>query len=228
MRIFQKITFGGDKVGSVFLEGDTVEYTQLLEGYLLFFGLIVAAVSLGAFVMAARLQRPISDPILELAWTTKMVTGTRDYSIRAGKKSDDEVGVLIDGFNEMLEQIQKRDAELRHAGEDLERRVDERTVELEQEVADRQRAQEALYESEGRIRLLLDSTAEAIYGVDQQGQCTFCNPATLRLLGYQKPEDLLGKDMHGSCTILMPTAPLTRTDCNIYASLTQGRGNTFG
>ncbi len=87
--------------------------------------------------MAARLQRPISDPILELAWTTKMVTGTRDYSIRAGKRSEDEVGVLIDGFNEMLEQIQNRDAELRRAGEDLERRVNERTSELEQEVADR-------------------------------------------------------------------------------------------
>src|ERR1700730_14875387 len=110
----------------------------------MFFGLIVAAVSLGAYVMAARLQRPISNPILELAWTTKMVTGTRDYSIRAGKKSNDEVGVLIDGFNEMLEQIQKRDTELRHAGEGLEQRVAERTRELEQEVADRQRAQEAL------------------------------------------------------------------------------------
>ena len=46
-------------------------------GYLVFFGLIVAVVSLGAFVMAARLQRPISDPILQLAWTTKMVTGTQ-------------------------------------------------------------------------------------------------------------------------------------------------------
>jgi len=102
---FQKITFGGEKVGDVFLEGDTVEYRQLLSGYLLFFGLIIVVVSLGAFFMAARMQRPISDPILELAWTTKMVTGTRDYSIRAGKRSEDEVGVLIDGFNEMLGQI---------------------------------------------------------------------------------------------------------------------------
>src|SRR5712675_7793 len=153
--IFHKITFDNETVGHVFLEGDTVEYTQLLQGYLMFFALIVAGVSLGAYVMAARLQRPISDPILELAWTTKMVTGTRDYSIRAGKRSEDEVGVLIDGFNEMLEQIQKRDAELRHAREDLEARVSERTRELEQEIGDRQHAQEALHESEERIRLLM-------------------------------------------------------------------------
>src|SRR5580692_5882350 len=60
--IFQPIIFEGEKVGTVFLEGDTTEYKQLLDGYLLFFGLIVAAVSLGAFVMAGRLQRPISNP----------------------------------------------------------------------------------------------------------------------------------------------------------------------
>ena len=194
--IFQSIIFQGEKVGTVFLEGDTVEYKQLLVGYLLFFALIVAAVSLGAYAMAARLQRPISNPILELAWTTKMVTSSRDYSIRAGKRSEDEVGILIDGFNEMLEQIQNRDSELRHAREDLERRVDERTLELEQEVADRQRAQEALHESEGRIRLLLDSTAEAIFGIDREGMCTFCNPATLRLLGHKSVDDLLGVRMH--------------------------------
>jgi two-component system sensor histidine kinase/response regulator len=194
--IFQAIIFQGEKVGTVFLEGDTVESKQLLVGYLFFFGLIVAVVSLGAYAMAGRLQRPISNPILELAWTTKMVTSTRDYSIRAGKHSEDEVGVLIDGFNEMLGQIQKRDAELRHAREDLERRVDERTAELEQEVADRQRAQEALRESEGRIRLLLDSTAEAIFGIDRDGNFTFCNPATLRLLGYEKGDALLGKQAH--------------------------------
>jgi methyl-accepting chemotaxis protein len=133
--IFQAIIFQGEKVGTVFLEGDTVEYKQLLDGYLLFFGLIVAVVSLGAYAMARVLQRPISNPILQLAWTTKMVTSSRDYSIRAEKDSEDEVGVLIDGFNEMLGQIQNRDIELRRGREDLERRVEERTLELEQEVA---------------------------------------------------------------------------------------------
>src|ERR1035437_4102587 len=59
-----------------------------------------------------------------------------------------------------------------------------------------QRAQEALHESEGRIRLLLESTAEAIYGIDRDGNFTFCNPATLRLLGYEKGYDLLGKSAH--------------------------------
>jgi PAS domain S-box-containing protein len=223
--IFQAINFQGEKVGTVFLEGDTVEYKQLLVGYLFFFALIVAVVSLGAFAMAGRLQRPISNPILELAWTTKMVTSARDYSIRARKHSEDEVGVLIDGFNEMLEQIQNRDTELRHAREDLERRVDERTAELGQEVADRQRAQEALHESEGRIRLLLDSTAEAIYGIDREGKCTFCNPATLRLLGYEKIDALLGRQMHEVMHHSHADGtPYPIKECNIAASLDLGEG----
>ena len=223
--IFRKIILDGEKVGNIFLEGDTVEYRQLLEAYLLFFGLIVVAVSLGAYLMAERLQRPISDPILNLAWTAKMVTGSRDYSIRAGKQSEDEVGVLIDGFNEMLAQIQIRDAELSTARDDLERRVEERTIELEQEVGDRQRAQEALHESERRIRLILDSTAEAIYGIDGDGECTFCNPATVRLLGYQKAEDLLGLNMHKVMhhTHADGTAYAVE-DCNIYLSLKTGEG----
>jgi two-component system sensor histidine kinase/response regulator len=223
--IFQKIILDGERVGNIFLEGDTVEYQQLLEGYLLFFGLIVVAVSLGAYAMAERLQAPISNPILQLAWTTKMVTGSRDYSIRAQKQSEDEVGVLIDGFNEMLAQIQIRDAELSDARDDLERRVEERTLELEQEVGDRQRAQEALHESEGRIRLLLDSTAEAIYGMSRDGDCTFCNPATLRLLGHQKSEDLVGRQLHN---IIHHThadgTPYAEGDCAISASLRKGEG----
>src|ERR1019366_10335844 len=99
-----------------------------------------------------------------------------------------------------------------------ERRVEERTLELEQEMANRQRAQEALRDSEERIRLLLDSTAEAIYGIDLEMNCTFCNPAALRLLGYQKPEDLLGKHMHD---LIHHThgdgTPYAEEDCNVYA-----------
>src|ERR1700731_3261674 len=212
--IFRKITLDGERIGNIFLNGDTVEYRQLLAGYLLFFGIIVVAVFLGAYVMAERMQSLISDPILALAWTAKMITGTRDYSIRAGKQSEDEVGILIDGFNEMLAQIQIRDAELSTARDDLEGRVEEGTLELEQEVGDRQRAQEALRESEKRLRLILESAAEAIYGMDRNGECTFCNPATLRLLGYQKPEDLVGKKLHG---IIHHTradgSPYAKQDC---------------
>ena len=64
------------------------------------------------------------------------------------------------------------------------------------DITEQKSTAKALLESEEKLRLLLDSTAEAIYGVDLQGHCSFCNRASLRLLGYEHPDELLGKNMH--------------------------------
>jgi PAS domain S-box-containing protein len=64
------------------------------------------------------------------------------------------------------------------------------------DVTERMRTQEALRESEDKLRLLLDSTAEAIYGIDLEHRCTFCNPACLQTLGYEHVDEVLGKNMH--------------------------------
>ena len=60
----------------------------------------------------------------------------------------------------------------------------------------RLRSEEAVRESEEKLRLLLDSTAEAIYGIDLEHRCTFCNPACLRTLGYERVDEMLGKNIH--------------------------------
>jgi PAS domain S-box-containing protein len=72
----------------------------------------------------------------------------------------------------------------------------QRTIGMVADITERKRAEEALRESEDKLRLLLDSTAEAIYGIDLEGHCTFCNPACLRALGYEGVDELLGKNMH--------------------------------
>jgi len=84
-------------------------------------------------------------------------------------------------------------------------------------------AEEALREREAQVRLLLDSTAEAIYGLDAQGNCTLCNSACLRLLGYKEPADLLGKNMHA----LMhhsrrDGSPYPVEQCRIYQAFQEG------
>jgi PAS domain S-box-containing protein len=61
---------------------------------------------------------------------------------------------------------------------------------------ERQRAEEALRESMERVRLLLHSTAEAIYGADLDGNCTFANPACVKMLGYHDAGQFLGQNLH--------------------------------
>jgi PAS domain S-box-containing protein len=61
---------------------------------------------------------------------------------------------------------------------------------------ERKQSEEARHQSEEQVRLLLNSTAEAIYGLDPEGNCTFCNQACVRLLGYAQANDLIGKHMH--------------------------------
>lgn len=72
----------------------------------------------------------------------------------------------------------------------------EQLLRLQAGMETRLRAEEAVRESEGRLRLLLESTAEGIYGIDLEHRCTFCNPACLRTLGYESVDEVLGKNMH--------------------------------
>jgi PAS domain S-box-containing protein len=60
----------------------------------------------------------------------------------------------------------------------------------------RLRSEEVVRENEEKLRLILDSTAEGIYGIDLEHRCTFCNPACLRTLGYERVDEVLGKNMH--------------------------------
>lgn len=72
----------------------------------------------------------------------------------------------------------------------------ERIVVISRSIDDRILARRELEDREERLQLLLDSTAEAIYGLDLSGNCTFCNQALLRMLGYQDASSMLGKNMH--------------------------------
>ncbi len=81
-------------------------------------------------LLSALLQRVISRPIFHLAETARTVSDRKEYSVRATKHGKDELGQLIDGFNEMLDQIQRRDTDLQQAHDDLEVRVEKRTADL--------------------------------------------------------------------------------------------------
>lgn len=69
-------------------------------------------------------------------------------------------------------------------------------VSVEIDDSKRKETEEALKDSDNKLRLIMDSTAEAIYGIDLEGRCTFANPSTVKLLGFANTRDLLGQNMH--------------------------------
>jgi two-component system, sensor histidine kinase and response regulator len=100
------------------------------RGYLFITLAAIAAAVLTAFWLAARLQQQISGPIVNLAHTMQRVSAEEDYSLRVERSSQDEVGSLIDGFNQMLGQIRHRDSRLEKYRQFLEQQVEERTINL--------------------------------------------------------------------------------------------------
>jgi signal transduction histidine kinase len=128
---FSKVDLKGERIGTVYLRSSLGELYGRVRMQALTVGLVFLASGLAALMLSSGLQRLISGPILDLAGTARAVSERQDYSIRAAKRSSDELGALVDAFNGMLVQIQQRDSELQEAKEALEARVQERTHELE-------------------------------------------------------------------------------------------------
>jgi PAS domain S-box-containing protein len=94
------------------------------------------------------------------------------------------------------------------------------------DISDLKKTEHSLQDSEEKYLLLLNSTAEAIYGLDLEGDCTFCNPACLRLLGYGAPKDLLGKNMHDLMHHTRADgSTYPKQDCEIYVAVREGRAS---
>jgi signal transduction histidine kinase/DNA-binding response OmpR family regulator/HPt (histidine-containing phosphotransfer) domain-containing protein len=127
---FQDITLAGELIGTVYIGSDLTEITDRTSRYILIVVPVMAGALFLALMLSRKLQKLISGPISHLAGVVDIVAGEKNYSVRAVKQSEDELGRLIDGFNEMLSQIQAQDSALQEARDHLERRVEERTAEL--------------------------------------------------------------------------------------------------
>lgn len=117
--LFRTMSFGQKQVGSVHILVDLSALAARQKDYARILTLLMAAAFAFAFLLSSRLQRLISQPILDLIQVERTVSDRKDYSIRAVKQSSDEIGELIDGFNEMLVEVEKRDAFLQEKGEQL-------------------------------------------------------------------------------------------------------------
>ena len=166
----QPILLDDKPIGSLYLVTDLSELESRMKRDVEIIGAILLLCLLVAFLLSSRLQRLISDPVQALALIAKRVTNERNYSLRAEQIRRDELGTLIEAFNEMLSEIQCRD-------EAMERTILERTAQL--------RANEEIY------RLLFDNNPVPTFLYDIESlRFLAVNQAAVDNYGYWREEFL--------------------------------------
>lgn len=203
--VIQPITLETDTIGTVVVGLSQARINAMIRQSLVYllcgnfvFGLII-------FLLLSLLQKIFVKPILQLAGLMQRISTDKDYAVRAPELGHDELGELAAGLNHMLEQI-----ELREIGLDLHRRglenlVAQRTAELAQ-LSERQ-------------NIILETAAEGIIGLDENGHHIFVNNAACWSLGWPR-EALIGRSF--DATWRHP--PEAGKACRILGALREGSG----
>jgi diguanylate cyclase (GGDEF)-like protein/PAS domain S-box-containing protein len=177
--LFRSIILKGERIGAIYVESDLEKLHTRIREYavtiLITFLLTLAL----AFPLASGLKRPISEPVSSLVKTTKAISEASDYSLRASLASRDEFGQLVSAFNAMLDQIEKRDQNLRHHREHLEEEVAVRTSDL-------RRAEE-------KYRAIFEDAIVGIFQTDVNWRPVSANPALATMYGYDSPEQFVAE-----------------------------------
>jgi signal transduction histidine kinase/DNA-binding response OmpR family regulator len=227
LRVFYRIVLHDETLGTLYVESNMQERDARLRNYSAIVGILMLGSALVALLLSSRMQRVISEPILELERTMKTVSAEKTFSVRVAKTQHDEIGVLIDGFNEMLAEIQQRDSalqaangELRWRARELEQQIVERiraqeelktlNTTLEQRVAERsaaaeQRAEElarskdALHKQTRILQSILDTMSDGVIVADDSGTVILSNPAAGDMLHLEQSDALTGQwtERHG-------------------------------
>jgi PAS domain S-box-containing protein len=160
---FEPVVQGSRRLGTLYLEADMGAMYERLRLYGSIALLVIGGSFLVAYLLSRKLQAQISHPILALAETAKAVSARQDYSVRAPKAGQDEVGLLTDAFNHMLGQIHQQNQALKES-------------EL------------ALRESEQSLATTLNSIADAVIATDTKGSIVRMNSVAEQLTGWSLKE----------------------------------------
>ncbi len=128
--LFRPILLDREKIGTIYVRADLREIYAHFQRYIEIVGFVLIASVLVAFLLSSKLQRIISEPVLHLVQMARLISAEKNYEVRAVKRGNDELGVLIDAFNEMLAQIQAQRIAVQRHRDRLEEEVAARTSEL--------------------------------------------------------------------------------------------------
>ncbi len=166
LHVYLPINYDGEKIGTIYLRSGTTRLTENITQYLRNMLMLAGMVVVFAAFLALTAQTFITRPIQFLAKTTKQISSNNDYSLRVPVTSQDEIGILCEGFNDMLSQIEHR--------------------EIERDIAE-----EAVKKSESRFRNIIEQSGDAMYVV-QGGRIAYLNPKFVQLLDL--PEEDIAAD----------------------------------
>ncbi|HZU24694.1 MAG TPA: PAS domain S-box protein [Bryobacteraceae bacterium] len=182
IRLSHPIFLSGGRIGTLTLLYDLGEIHDRRVVYGATVLAVLLASSFIALLLSARLRRLIAAPITRLASTAASVSDTKDYSLRAQKFSGDELGVLVDTFNDMLAGIETRDGDLKRA------------------LIERSDALRTAQESHERLETTLSSIGDAVISTNVDGHVMFANRLARSILGRGET-DLAGRHLDEVFTI---------------------------
>jgi PAS domain S-box-containing protein len=181
--IFSPISFEKSRIGTLYIRSNIRELSSRIKRYILIALCVMVFSLLVALSISEVFQRIITRPLSELEKTAKLISEEKDFSVRAVKYNEDELGVLTDSFNEMLRQIELKDLELYEHSESL-----------EEMVSKQKKTAEILRESEEKYRGLFNEAFDMIHILDKKGMIIDANPIELKIMRYTR-EEYLGKHL---------------------------------
>lgn len=204
---FEPVKQEYELLGTLYVKSDLSAIYSRLSVFALIALALLGVAFLVAYFLSRNLQKSISGPILNLAATASVVSEKYDYSVRAARSEDNELGVLTDAFNHMLTQIELQNLEILLFNQKLEQKVIERTNELHS-------ANLELQVKNDFVQTILDSSVDLVAVLDTEARFTTVNNQFC--LVYRKTKDeVIGKKYEEA----FPLAKDSQTHKDILTSL---------
>ena len=157
LTLSKRIVQDGEILGTVYFNAAYEPFSRLRD-YVGILSLVLVLSLAATALLSARFQKTFTAPILDITQIAKRVMEQRNFSLRARRMTDDEVGVLVTAFNAMLSEIGKQTETLEASNQQLQR-----------EFAERQRAEQAKDRSERRVHTLVSAITQVVWVADRYG-----------------------------------------------------------